>query len=900
MAILSFAVVLLLLAVTEVAGQQEGGGSTYVHAAEAPLIRAHPITTPIEVDGELGEDVWAEAVPATGFTQREPVEGAPVSEPTEVRILYDEEALYIGALLRDSALPSTRLGRRDADFDDSDLFVVELDSYHDHRTGFGFSVNPSGVRGDRVLSGGGGGFGDDQDESWDPVWTVETTVDEDGWVAEMRIPFSQLRFGSAEVQTWGIQLERVIARTQEEAQFAFTPLLERGGVHRFGHLDGLQQIGERDPLEILPYASLRADYRFVPRDPDVDFTNPYRSGSDFTPGLGADIKYRVTSNFTVDATLNPDFGQVEVDPAVVNLSAFETRFDERRPFFVEGAEILRFGGPGGDLLYSRRIGDAPGLDAPDNAVYADVPDQTTIVGAGKVTGRTSSGWSIGVMEAVTAREHADFVMADEATGDAVVEPLANYMAARVRRDLRQGASHFGAIATAVNRSLGSTRLRERYRGAAYTGGVDFAHDWADRTWSIDGGFTASHIQGGPEVITAAQRSSARYYHRPDADYLELDPDATSLSGYTASLSLDKRAGAVTGGIGFDAVSAGYEINDLGFQTDADRISLSTDLGYEQTVPGSVFQSWEINSGPDLTFNFGGDLIEADIGIFARGEFVNFWEAELRFSRFGGTLNDRLTRGGPLSREPVGYSFGFGVETDPRRSYSLSPEIDVDWSPAAGWSTSFETEVEWRPLENLNIEVQPEVSFGRSEAQYVASFDDPFAEETFGRRYFFAALEQTEIALSTRVDVTFTPGLTLELYAQPLLASGEYATPKQLRAPRTFDFLEFGHDLGSFALVDGRYSIDPDGAGPAPAFDLPDRDFNLRSLRGNAVLRWEYRPGSTLFLVWQQSRSDELDVFSPGLGADDIGRFDFGRDARDLLSLRPDNIFMIKATYWLNP
>jgi hypothetical protein len=891
----------VLALVSPLAGQ-DGATPQYDHMTAAPVVQAVRVDGSIDLDGRLDEEAWQAAIPATRFTQREPVEGAPVSEPTEVRVLYDDAAIYIGATLHDSAPPSTRLGRRDADFDDSDSFVVEIDSYHDHRSGFGFSINPSGVRGDRVISGGGGGggFGDDQDESWDPVWAAETTVTETGWTAEMRIPFSQLRFSGAEEQVWGIQFERQIARKQEEAYFAFTPLLEREGVYRFGHLMGLGGVQDQDPLEIMPYISARADYRVVPHNPDVDFANPYRSGSDFTGGFGADIKYRLSSNFTVDATLNPDFGQVEVDPAVVNLSAFETRFDERRPFFIEGADIFSYDGPGGALLYSRRIGAEPGLRPPSAAVYSDVPDQTTILGAAKVTGRTASGWSFGLMEALTAREWADYIRDDGSTDEALVEPISNYLAARALRDFGEGATQVGAMLTAVNRDTGEEAIASRFRSAAQAAGIDVDHDFADRTWSVGGTFSVSRIQGSTAVITSAQRSSARYFHRPDADYLELDPTATSLFGYAGSLSIDKRAGRVTGGAEVNAVSPGYEINDLGFQTNADRIFLQTEVGYEETVPGRIFRSWEVNSGPDFTFNHGGDLIDAGIGLFARGEFQNYWEGELRLFRFGGTLNDRLTRGGPLTHEPVGYSGGIGFESDPRHSVSVRPEADFDWSPAGEWSTSFEVDVEWRPLESLSVELQPEVSRSKTHAQYVATISDPLAESTYGNRYVFAELRQTEVAVSTRLNVTFTPGLTLELYAQPLLASGEYGTPSELRAPRTYDFLEYGRDVGAIEVDGGLYRIDPDGAGPAEVFELEDRDFNLRSLRGNAVLRWEYRPGSTFYLVWQQSRSGEVDLFAPDADRFDIGRLDFGRDARELFGLRPDNILMIKASYWFNP
>ncbi|MBI4540810.1 MAG: carbohydrate binding family 9 domain-containing protein, partial [Gemmatimonadetes bacterium] len=354
---LSFAL-FLLFAPTSVSAQDAGRRSTTAAAAldhaAAPVAMATEASATIEVDGQLDEAAWAAAPALTEFTQLDPREGEPVSEPTEVRILYDTDALYVGARLRDSARPSARLGRRDGMIPNSDWFAVALDSYHDHLTSFRFAVNPSGVRRDQVIYGGGsleGGFeGRGGDSSWDPVWDVATSVSDSGWVAEMRIPFSQLRFGRQDEQRWGIQLERRINRKQEQALFAFTPKSEAAGVARYGHLQGIQGIRASRKLEVLPYVAAQAERRTVPANPEAGFANPLQNGRDRFSSAGVDLAYRASSNVTVNATLNPDFGQVEVDPAVINLTAFETRFEERRPFFVEGAELFRFGTAGGGGL----------------------------------------------------------------------------------------------------------------------------------------------------------------------------------------------------------------------------------------------------------------------------------------------------------------------------------------------------------------------------------------------------------------------------------------------------------------------------------------------------------------------------------------------------------------------
>lgn len=894
-----------------------------VHASQAPSARAVRFTGSMTVDGRLTESHWTSAPPITHFTQRDPLEGSPVSEATDVRILFDNDAIYVGARLSDRHPISTRLGRRDASFQDSDQFGIAFDSYHDHLTAFRFAVNPSEVKRDEVISGGGfggaftggggGNFGGG-DATWDPVWDVQTTVTDSGWVVEMRIPFSQLRFSRADVQTWGLQVERRIARSQELASFAFTPKFERGGVARYGHLTGLQGLVAQGRVEALPYVFGRADYRAVPQNPSVTFVDPYRSGSDLSRNVGGDLKFRVTSNFTLDATVNPDFGQVELDPAVVNLTAFETRFEERRPFFVEGASIFRFGfgggmmggggggagggaGGGGQIVYSRRIGRSPQVGVPSNAVYSDVPETATILGAAKLTGRTPSGWSIGILEAVTGRETAAYVDASMVPGRAVVEPLTNYVVGRVRRDLRNSGTRVGAVFTGVHRDLADSTLIDRLRAEAYTGGLDITHEWADRDWSLSGNIVSSSIGGSEAVMLRAQRSSARYYQRPDAGHLAIDSAATSMTGYSGSLNVGKRAGAWTGFVNLSAVSPGYEINDLGFQTASDRMSASSQVTYTHTRPGMVFREWKVDASHSFTRNYDTNPVSRRVSSSFDYSLQSYWSGSLDVAREGGTLNDRLTRGGPLARDPIRRSISASLQTDPRRAYTMRVNAEREEDTAGGQGTQFELSLGWRPADNWEIRLGPEFGKGRSAAQYVTSVGDATATSTYGRRYLFAGIEQTEVSLSTRVNVTFTPKVTLELYAQPLLATGDYAALKELRAPRTFDFNVYGTDAGTIGETAGVFTIDPDAGGPASSFTVNDRDFTALELRGNAVLRWEFRPGSTLFAVWQQRRSAEYDAFdSPGRA----GQFDFGRDARGLVGLKPENVFIVKMSYWLNP
>jgi hypothetical protein len=898
---------------------QESGPQSHM---SAPTARAIPLQGRITLDGRLDEAVWGAAPPITAFTQLDPDEGQPVSERTEVYFTYDAEALYIGARLSDSGPVSRRLARRDTPLEDSDWFIVALDSHHDHLTAYRFWVNPAGVRRDEVFTSGGnragtvttGGAvierGGQADASWDPVWSAATSVNASGWVAEMRIPFGQLRFSRADVQTWGLQVERRIARKQEQALFAFVPKDQPAGVALYGHLEGLQGIQAPRPLEVLPYTSGRLLRRpVVAQNPSVSFPNPFQSRSAASGGVGADVKYRLTSNFTLDATLNPEFGQVEQDPAVVNLTAFETRFDERRPFFVEGAEIMRFGtsvlgNPEGgppQLVYSRRVGRAPQLATPRDAVYADMPETTTILGAAKLTGRTVNGWSVGVLQAVTQRETGILIDANEQRREAVVEPMSNYFAGRLRRDFDAGRTTVGGMFTSVHRRLDGEAATTQLRSSAYAGGIDFRTETADRVWSIFGSFSPSFIRGSPAGIAATQRSSAHFFQRPDATHLNYDPEATSMFGYRAQIDAGKRAGTWIWNVAVTATSPGYEINDLGFQLNADRILLDPNVTYEQNRPGRLFRRWSLRFGPDNDFNYGGDLIRSISMWTFQSQLHNFWTNSVRFHWIAPVMSDRLTRGGPLTRMPPGWLAGFDVGSDPRLRYSVAGGLTHTSDRAGMEQTTASLTAGIRPASNWNIRVGPSLNRVHLPAQYVTTVVDPTAAATYGSRYVFAALDQTTLGIDTRLNVTFTPALSLELYAQPFLATNDFGALKELRAPRTFDFLEYGTDIGTLTREPGATSlIDPDGDGPAQPFRVADRDFNLNSLRGNAVMRWEWRPGSTMFLVWQQDRAGRLGALDAELQGRDLSGFDVRTHVDDLFSARPTNVLVFKVSYWLNP
>jgi len=817
----------------------------------------------IRIDGVLDEAAWAAVPVFDQFFQVDPEEGAPASELTEARILYDTEAIYIGVRLHDRGRIQSRLGRRDMALLDSDWLGVVIDSYHDHRTGFTFDVNPAGVQRDAVKSVQGDGREGD-DNSWDAVWDVATTVDDEGWTAEYRIPFSQIRFSEDDEQVWGILLERMIGRRAEYSTTTFVPKTERGGIPTYGHLLGVERIEQGNTLELLPYVVARSE-RVDPGN------NPFRTDSEYFGSAGVDLRWRATSTLTLNATVNPDFGQVEVDPAVVNLGVYETFFEEKRPFFVEGSEIFDFGRntSGGQMFYSRRIGRAPQLFAPGPA---DAPDGTTILGAAKFTGKTAGGWSLGLIEAVTAEETARYMdLGTGAEGDFTVEPLSNYLVARGRRDLRQGQSAVGFMFTGVNRRLNSTQSEAVLRSGAYAGGLDFRHEFANRAWVVQGSAAWSHIRGTPEALERVQRAGNHFFQRPDADHLGVETDLTSMTGHSVGVSLARQAGEHwRGGIAVAETSPDYEVNDLGYQVRTDRRDLQADLSWIQTRPGSFFRNYSISVNNRLEHNFDWDRILSMTTLGFGFRTLNFWGGMITLTRMHPSLDDRSTRGGPLMERPANISAGLHLGTDSRKRLQFGLAFGTGRDDYEGWNARGGLNITYRS-ERWNITTGP--AFGRSftGAQYVTTLANPANTSTYGADYLFAPLEQTEISFVTRLNVTFTPKLSLETYLQPYIVSGDYRDFAQLAAPRSYDFTER-----------------PDLSGPNAPFNP---DFNFRSLRGNAVLRWEWRPGSTLFLAWQQVRSD----YALGLGD-----FDFGRDRTALFDAQPDNIFVLKINYWLNP
>ena len=826
-------------------------------------VEAVRATAAVDLDGRLDDAVWAGAPAATEFLQKDPDEGQPPSERTELRVAYDDHAIYFGLRLFDSQPAGIvrRLSRRD-DQSEADRVAVYLDPHFDHRTGVFFEVSAAGVQRDAVI------FNDSwTDSSWDGVWESAVRADEQGWVAELRIPLSELRFSEREDAVWGINVLRTIQRKAEKAWLQLVPKSESGLASRMAHLIGLGGIPARRHLALLPYALGKAE--LAPADPG----DPFHDGSRWAQGLGLDLKYGLGGGLTLDATLNPDFGQVEVDPAVVNLSDFETFFQEKRPFFVEGAQIFsNFGRNGANnfwgfnrseptLFYSRRIGRAPQGAA--DAEFVDRPPAATILAAAKVTGKTAGGWSLGFLEAVTAREWAN--LADGAARRRQeVEPLTNYFVGRAHREF--GRAGLGLLATAVARDLRAPDLEQNLASRAYVAGADgYVFLSAQKDWVLTGSIAGSHVSGSAAAIEDLQRAPQRYYQRPDAPQVDLDPTATSLAGWTGSLNLNRNGGNLQANAALWATSPGFESGDVGFVWQTDRFGAHVAGTWRKTVPDGLTRRRSLSIAKWYVWNFNREPQGNGLNLFWNAQLRNYWfVGGMAFKRWR-VLSDRLTRGGPsmLGAAVAGGNLWF--ESDSRKAVSVSAEAAHSRNEFEGWEWDTMARVNVKPSSSLTLSLGPNLTRTRTIAQYVGTFDDAEAGATHGSRYVFADLRRTEVAMAVRVNWILTPRMSVQLYAQPLVSVGDYFGFKELARPRSYDFRVYGVDTGTIGRgVGGEgYVVDPDGFGPARALVFDEPDFNYKSLRVNAVFRWEWQPGSTVYAVWTQQREDTA---HPGLFA----------------------------------
>lgn len=843
---------------------------------------AHVNPHPPVIDGKIDDPAWNKVPWSGDFIQREPEEGRQPSQKTAFKILYDDQHIYIAIRAFDDQPDKIvrRVSRRDAL--DGDVLSISLDSYFDRRCAFIFRVSAAGVKADEFMSNDGGS----RDVSWDAVWYAKTAIDEQGWSAELKIPFSQLRFSGSDEQTWGLQVDRWLERKQERSVWQSIPREASGWVHRFGLLQGLTGIKSARRIELMPYAVGKAHTYQAQTD------NPYAPGSSFNGLGGLDGKIGLSSNLTLDFTLNPDFGQVEADPSEINLTAFESYFTEKRPFFIEGRNIFNFNLMDGDgdfsmdnLFYSRRIGRTPQFHPqPGSGEYLDMPENVPIIGAFKLSGKTGKGLSIGVINATTAQSSATIGNFQQERSE-IVEPLTNFLVLRLQKDANQGNTIFGAMATATHRDISAEHLSFLHH-SAYSAGFDLSHAWNKKAYRVLLRTVFSHVQGSEQSISRTQQAPQRYYQRPDAEHLELNEELTSLSGHGGTLALAKTGNSpwrFSGG--FTWRSPGLELNDAGFLRESDLMMQWLWSGYNFWKPFFIFRNLSINVNQWQGWNFAGENVFQGGNLNLGFQLKNFWRISLGINRQGDGLSKSALRGGPALRTLGGWNSWYYLASDERKKLQFSlngSEFRGDQQSISFSNLRFG--LIYRPNNAVLFSMHPFFSEGKRTLQYVATRD--FNQD---KRYIFASMDQKTIALITRLNLNLTPELSIQFYGQPFISSGHYRDFKHITAPRHGSYYQrfrlFESSEISYDQSAEMYSVHESGKSQAD-YSFGNPNFNFLQFRANLVVRWEYSPGSVLFLVWSQGRSNWLIN----------GELGFIDGMSDLFALPAQNVFLIKFSH----
>lgn len=826
------------------------------------------------IDGRIDDAAWTGASFISDFRQKEPVENGEPSERTELALLYDDDALYIGARMhrKDPSRIRSEVTRRD-NVANTERIIISLDTYHDRRTASTFVVTAAGGRADYYHP-------EDvefsREYSFDPVWEGDASIDASGWTAELRIPFSQLRFNSDSVQTWGMNIDRWIPDLNEDIYWVVVPKDANGWSSRMGEIVGISGVRPATRIELMPYIAGGADIadRSIRSD---------RSGDQWSARAGADLKLGIGPNLTLDATVNPDFGQVEADPAVVNLSDFESIFDERRPFFVEGAQLLRGTGP--RYFYSRRIGAPPSISFAGD--FTERPDNTTIIAATKLTGRLASGLSMGMLAAVTERESAVMLRPSGSHHDTIaVAPTTSYAVARLQQEFGSSQSTIGLTATATTRHFveRDSVMRSSLSDAAYTGGLDYGLRFDGGAWDITGNLGGSHVRGDSLAMLRLQRSSTRYFQRPDADYVEVDSSRTSLEGYTASVTLRRAAGRWQGYVGGAVESPEFELNDLGQLGTADDIDAWAGISYYENTPSAALRRFTVNVNTSRGWNFGGVNTYQSFDVDASGQTHGYWDVSVWSGVNLPAQNDGLSRGGPLMGTALGWYAGAFLSTPWSNPIRGSLDIDGNANAIGGWYIEVEPGVSASIGNQWTLELRGTFSQSQTPRQYIATLDGG-NDATFGRRYVFSRIDQTSISSQLRVGYAITPTLSLDLYAEPFAATGEFHDYGELPQAGSVDIRRYRASGGSYRRNQaGAIEIVDRGT----EFSVPRSDFTYLSLRSNLVLRWEWLRGSTAYLVVQR-QSERYDSEPESIRP---------RDLFDAIGAPGSLAIALKIAYWV--
>ncbi len=844
----------------------------------------------VNIDGKVDESAWIFSNNSSDFIQRDPIEGQPATESTSFALLYDDENLYVAikALTNDNSTIKGILSRRDEE-SPSDWVYVSIDSYNDNRTAFEFGLNPVGVKMDLRR------FDDtNRDTNWDANWEGKTSIDKNGWYAEFKIPFRELRFDNKDSETWGIQVRRYMAENNEESFWSFWPKDESGYVQHYGDLTGLSDIPKQRRIYLMPYVTssyTKADF----------LKNPVHSNSfNYNNNIGLDAKIGITNNLTFDLTVNPDFGQVEADPAELNLSAFESYFREKRPFFVEGSNIFNFSLGLGDgnnssnsLFYTRRIGRSPHHYAEDDDGYESNPTATRILSAAKISGKTGSGWSIGVLDAITAKETGTVQFEDGiSTIQETVEPLTNYFVSRVQKDLREGKTTIGGIFTATTRSIEDDHL-DFLHSKAYTGGIDFDHYIFNNNYEIEGALSITSVYGSQEALLETQTSSRHYFQRTGADHLSVDSTATNLRGFAHKFAFSKIRGEHwRGSFGEWAFSPGFEANDLGFHRQTDSQVQFLWAQYREDDPGKYIRSHRTNFNLWNGLTFGKENTGKGGNVNGGLTFINYWSA-------GGGLGFNLpgyhttaTWGGPAVKTDSRLNLWGHVSSDDRKVVNIALFGFRGENGSGSHWFGFEPNINWRPTENFSLRANLGFNQMHDSWAFWSDYEQLEDLQTGQHDYLMVEMDQKTVSATLRLDFTLTPNLSIQYYGSPFVTAGKYTNFKKLIDPDGDEFsdrfLEYDKSEQFYNEQNEVWEIDYNNDGIVN-YEISNLDFNYRQFNSNLVVRWEYKTGSTLYLVWSQGVSDEIEN----------GAFNYSRDLKNLFNADIENVVLLKFSYLLN-
>ena len=831
---------------------------------------ARLVGPPPKVDGKLDDPCWTQGEWQGDFIQREPHEGLPGSQPTQMKILYDDKYVYVAIRAFDSDLATQPRFRGKRDEFTGDIVGVNFDSYFDKRTGFEFDLTSGGAKIDLLLRNDG------WDPSWNAVWDGKVSTEAGAWTAEFRIPFSQLRYGRQPEQIWGLHCWRWINRLQEESDWQLLPMDSPGLVYSFGELHGIRDLPPSRRIELLPYTLVK--YATAAPEPG----NPYRRSAKTSFDGGLDAKIGLASNLTADLTVNPDFGQVEADPSEINLTTYETFLTEKRPFFLEGKNIFDYGIDNDVMFYSRRIGHAPTFDPPTSG-FKDVPTSTRILGAGKLTGKTPDGLSVGVIQGFTDRAVAD-ITENGVERQQTVEPLASFTVARVQQDIDKGRSLVGGIFTATARSIHDDALN-LLPEHAYTGGLDLLHTWSDRTYYLQFKGIASRVDGSTAAIRSLMLNSVHNYQRPDASYLGVEDGATHLDGTGGNVQIGKDNNGkwrYFGSVGWR--SPGLELNDVGYLKTADLIQHSARIQYLDTGPGRLFRKRDLRLEEFGKYDFGREFLGEELHLHSDLTFNSNWAFSGLVVYDSEQLDTRVLRGGPAISTPGSVNTWLTVQSDSSKAFQYGLQFDQAASRDGGSHyREIDPTFSARLLDIVNVEAKISYSRDVEDFQYAAT-----ASAAGSNRYVMGRMNQQTLSTTVRFDINLTPELSLSYYGSPFVSTGRFSQFKLVTNPRASQYDGRFRRLDATAVLDSAsnsYRV----ADPGGAFTFANPDFSWRELNSNLVLRWEYKTGSTVYVVWSQNRRN----------GDFLGDFSAGPEYRRLFGAHPNNTVLVKFNYWFS-